>query len=130
MTINIRQVLVRHLREFFETRLAGEFRWHTDDRFDGDGHLLPALPGAIRLRPSEMHPKVSGRRQLEKGIVTVDFDGYALQLSSPEEAPPIGKVMLYHEKFGQLEGPPDVVTWDRIANAIKSSRAKGKENVS
>lgn len=126
MTLNIRQVLVRNLREFFETRLAGEFSWSTA----GDPEdPLSAPPGTIRLRPAERHEKVPGRRQLDKGIVTVDFDGYALQLHSPEEAPPIGKVMLYHEKFGQLEGPPDVVTWDRIANAIKSSRAKGKENV-
>ena len=123
--INIRQVLVRHLREFFETKLAGEYRWHTA----GDPKK-EAPAGSIRLRPSEMHEKVPGRRQIEKGIVTVDFDGYALQQHSPEEAPPIGKVMLFHEKFWQLEGPPDVVTWDRIANAIKSSRAKGKEHVS
>lgn len=125
--LNIRTVLVRNLREFFETHLKGDFKWQTG----GDPEdPSTAPPGTIRLRDAVLQDKVPGRRQYEKGVAIVDFDGYSLMLHSSEEAPPIGKVVLYHEKFGQLEGPPDVVTWDRIANAIKSSRVKGKDHVS
>lgn len=125
--LNIRTVLVRNLREFFEQHLSGEFRWQTG----GDPKdPSTAPPGTIRLRDAELQEKIPGRRQLEKGVAIVDFDGYALMLHSSEEVPPIGRVVLYHEKFGSLEGPPDVVTWTRIAEAIKSSRLKGKDNVS
>lgn len=123
--LNTRTVLVRHLREFFETHLVGVFRWQT-----GGAPDEPAPPGTIRLRDGELHEKVPGRRQLEKGVAVVDFDGYALMLHSPEEVPPIGKVVLFHEKYGSLEGPPDAPTWAKIAEAIKSSIAKGKADVS
>lgn len=125
--LNVRTVLIRNLREFFETRLVGEFSWSTGGN-PKDPSTAPE--GTIRLRDAELHEKVPGKRQLEKGVAIVDFGGYSLMLHSPEEAPPIGRVILYHEKFGSLEGPPDVVTWDRIAHAIKSSRAKGKDHVS
>jgi hypothetical protein len=123
--LNIRTVLVRHLQEFFETRMGGQFRWSTA----GEPDDLPP-EGTIRLRPGEMNEKIPGKRQTEKGVAIVDFGGYSLMLYSPEENPPIGKVVLWHERFGTLEGPPDVLTWDRIAEAIKSSRVKGKDHVS
>lgn len=125
--LNTRTVLVRQLQDFFEKHLGGVFSWYTA----GD-HEDPsaAPPNSIRLRPAEMHPKIPGKRQLERGVATVDFGGYALMLHSPEEAPPIGKVVLFHPDHGSLEGPLDVVTWTRIAEAIKSTVKKGQQNVS
>lgn len=115
--------MVRQLRDFFEDQLCGLYRWQTA----GDEDTVPPA-GTIRLRASEKHEKLPGRRQLEKEVAIVDFDSYSLVVSSPEEVPPIGRILLYNTVSGErLEGPLDQATWSQIGEAIK--RVKGSENV-
>jgi hypothetical protein len=117
---NARASLIHQLQGFFETRLCGLYRWQTAGDFDD----IPP-PGTVRVRMAEKRPKTRGQRQLDKEVVAVDFDGYALMISSPDEVPPIGQILLFHPDHGVLvDGPLDVVAWDAAEIAIKERQDK------
>lgn len=112
--LNTRSALIRQLQAFFETHLRGAWRWYTAGALD---ELAPA--GSIRLRAPDRHDKIPGRRQMDKNIVAVDFGDYAIQVSAPDEAPPLGKIVCFHQLRGSIEGPLDAATWDKMAAFIK-----------
>lgn len=114
MTVNGRAALVRQLQAFFEMKMLGLFSWRTVGEEDED-----APEGTIRLRAPERHPKIPGKRQLDKDVVAVDFGGYALSVHAPSEAPPLGKIVVFHPELGSIEGPLDEVTWGRVEKFIK-----------
>ncbi len=110
---NPRAILTRQIIDFFNTHLRGTFTW--DD---------------VTLRPAEKAEKIIGRRQIDKEIATVDFAGYSIMISSPDEKPPLGEVMLFSLEHGILaQGPIDTATWGRVAEAIKAHEKKDMTNV-
>jgi hypothetical protein len=103
--IRARSSLIRQLQEFFEKAPDGPYKW-----------------ADVTLRPPEKAEKIVGYRQEDKEIATVDFGVYALQLSSPNQEPPLGRIVLFNLDRGMLvDGPADSVTWDAAARAIKES---------
>ena len=111
--VSARSTLTRHLIEFFESYLIGLFTW-----------------GDVTLRSAEKAEKIPGHRQLDKEVAIVDFAGYSIMVSSPEEHPPLGQIMLFSLDHGILaQGPIDTATWARVAEAIKAPRVKDNFDV-
>lgn len=111
--LSSRALLIRQLQQFFELHLVGLYRW----------------PGS-ELRAPEKQEKVRGRRQLDKEMVVVDFDGYSLLIKSPDDSPPLGEITLFDTRNGSsVKGILDEATWVRIADYIKEKAPlRTKEN--
>lgn len=109
-----RALLIRQLQEFFETHLRGRYSW-----FD------------VQHRTPEKADKLPGRRQLDKELVAIDFGDYSITVQSPDDVPPLGRIVLYNVRTAEtLTEILDAKSWDRIAEKIKSpDTLKERENV-
>lgn len=95
--------LQRHLRDFVEQYLLGHVR--IDD---------------LVFRELEKETKIPGRRQLHREKIGVDFGDFSLTIESPVERPPLGWILLFDRKTGEMEeGVIDAATWRRIGKTIK-----------
>lgn len=121
--LHARSLLIRQVQCFFEEKLCGLYRWQTSGNPDDE-----LTPGVVRIRPPEKYPKEKGRRQLDKEVVAVDFGPYSLLVASPEEKPPVGNIIIFHQTLGSLEGPLDAATWARVEAFIKKGETHGNRD--
>jgi hypothetical protein len=104
--IDARQRLLGNARGLFETELRGVFSW------DEVQHHV--------AEPAE--PLPNGRRNplgKHKERVVLEFGRFRLEVSSPEEVPPLGKIELYSDGELRAQGPLDANVWARVGSVIK-----------
>ena len=101
--------LSRHVQVFFETELLGLYRF--DQAEFAVTEEAPRPPGMSPLR----RPPFGWHRE----IVEVRFGTYDLSVSSPNEAPPLGEIVLVHPD-GEERGPLDDTTWKQIGTFIRT----------
>lgn len=110
--IDARQRLLGNARALFETEICGLYSW------DEVQHHEP--------EPAELGPM--GRRNplgKHKERVVLGFGQFRLEVSSPEEVPPLGKIELYGDGKLCAQGPLDAIVWARVGSAIKE-RCNGR----
>lgn len=101
--------LSRHIQAFFETELCGLFR------FD----QVTIRPPESAAHPVGLHPLRRPPFGRHREIVEIRFGQYDLAVSSPNEKPPLGEIVLSHPD-GEETGPLDYVTWQRIGSLIRN----------
>lgn len=112
--MDARSILYRHLHEFFDRYLAGKFQWSEIEHMAAE---LAVIPEGKTRNPLGKF----------KEVVHVRFGIFDLEIASPEETPPLGRVTL-QSPDGKIEGPPDSELWKQIAAAI-ARQHEVKENV-
>lgn len=110
--IDARQRLLGNARALFETEICGIYSW--DDVRHHEPEPAPPLENG-RRNPLGKH----------KERVVLGFGQFRLEVSSPEESPPLGKIELYGGDELCAQGPLDASVWARVGSAIKE-RCNGR----
>lgn len=105
--IEARRRLIGSARDLFQGQLLGIRSW---DKVAHDN-------------PVASDPLPNGRRNpiKFKEVAVMRFDDFVLTVSSPEEAPPLGRVTLSKGANLLVNGTLDSAVWTRVAAAIRES---------
>lgn len=118
--------LARQAREFFFANLVGVYNWDN-----------------VKISPPEEHPEHDGRRVLTRDskiladskhreMVRIVFRPWELLISSSEEHPPCGQIVLRFGDVAPLEvvsGPIDQETWLRVRAAILDNQTRNQREM-
>lgn len=110
--IDARRRLLGNARALFETEICGIYSW--DDVRHHAAEPAEPLPNG-RRNPLGKH----------RERVVLEFGEFRLEVSSPEEVPPLGKIELYGDGKLCAQGPLDANVWARVGSAIKE-RCNGR----
>jgi len=103
--IRARQRLLGQAREFFDS-LGGLYSW--DEVTHHEAEDAPNMPNGKRNPLGKFREKV-----------VMSFGEFQLELMSPEEEPPLGRINLYVDNEVQAGGPLDSQVWARVRETIK-----------
>lgn len=101
--------LSRHVQVFFETELCGLYRFDQIEIMMPEDAPRPEGWSVLRRPPFGRH----------REVITVRFGLYELSVLSPNEAPPLGEVVLELPGDEKVSGPLDEATWKRIGTTIR-----------
>ena len=108
--VSARRALIGFARDIFDRRLRGLCDWN-----------------AVTFDVAEQAPIPEGRHRNPLGKyrenVVMRFDGFRLELNSPEECPPLGLVEFWIENRILAEGALDQIMGIKIRAAIMKERA-------
>lgn len=110
MTKSARLGLSRNLLAFFETELCGLFRFDQVKFLPPEDASRPIGWSALRRPPFGKY----------RELISIQFGPYDLSVASPNEAPPLGEIILTHPD-GHEVGPLDQTTWQRIGLLIRNN---------
>jgi hypothetical protein len=102
--------LSRHIQIFFETELCGLFRFDQIEFLEPEDAPRPPGMSVLRRPPFGKH----------REIVAVQFGAYNLSVCSPNEAPPLGEIVLTIRDGHTERGPLDETTWKKIGEFIRT----------
>lgn len=124
--MNERKALYRQLQHYFETQLFGLYRWHSVAHREAEKVTVERDARGHRINQRSFGQLV------EKAVI--EFDGYTLSLSSPNEVEddPTRALLLY-DGVPQpdnlvVSGPNAKGTWDEITLVLRDNIEKGKNH--
>lgn len=107
--INARRCLFGSVREFIDRELCGVVSW--DHVIASDPEPAPPLANGRRNPIGKYREKVA-----------VNFDRFRIEVCSPEEEPPLGRVDLFMDDQQQAGGPLDVQVWARLGKIVREMK--------
>jgi hypothetical protein len=112
--------LTRQAQEMFRNHLVGCYGWEE----------VTFAPPEKNERPQPFITPRGRRRRAEpaegkyRHLVCMEFGIWQIRIEGPEEHPPLGWIMM--DGRGEIEGPLDPETWNKIGRHIKTKHEELK----
>lgn len=123
--------LHRQVRVFIETELFGLMEWGNNVKFDPP----EKSEREVDRDGNPIKGREGGRVGRWKEHAIARFSGYALEISSPNQQPPLGLIKLHgpSDRFGGMpmvlvEGAMGPETWGKVAAHLKRALATEDAN--
>lgn len=120
--IDERRALYRQLQHYFERDLFGLYRW---------GDVKHRDPEPVTIERDERGRRINQRslgRFIERAVI--EFDGYVLSVSSPNECEPPEPAVLLYDGLPQpenlvVQGVNCSETWQQITKLLRTNMEEG-----